>query len=38
MDHKTWLWRKKSTEKMIVVPDKVDVSSKGSEEEVNSAI
>lgn len=34
MDHKTWLWRKKSTEKMIVATDKVNLSPNGNEEEV----
>ena len=34
MDHKTWLWRKKSTDKIVAATDpKVELSSK--EEEVN---
>ncbi|KAF8410095.1 hypothetical protein HHK36_002617 [Tetracentron sinense] len=33
MDHKTWLWRKKSSEKTIVTSDKVNLSLKGYEEE-----
>ncbi|GAV71291.1 DUF869 domain-containing protein [Cephalotus follicularis] len=33
MDHKTWLWRKKSTEKIIVASDKEDLSSKENEDE-----
>jgi hypothetical protein len=34
MDHKTWLWRKKSADKIVVATDhKVDLSS--NEEEVN---
>ncbi|XVF45106.1 hypothetical protein PTKIN_Ptkin02bG0179300 [Pterospermum kingtungense] len=34
MDHKTWLWRKKSSEKTIVAKDKVNISLKRIEEEV----
>lgn len=34
MDQKTWLWRKKSTEKMIVATDRVNFSPGGNEEEV----
>jgi hypothetical protein len=34
MDQKTWLWRKKSSEKAIVTTDKINSSSKGNEEEV----
>ncbi|XWS54777.1 hypothetical protein CRYUN_Cryun10bG0118400 [Craigia yunnanensis] len=34
MDHKTWLWRKKSSEKTIVATDKVDISLKRIDEEV----
>ncbi|XP_021276827.1 filament-like plant protein 7 isoform X2 [Herrania umbratica] len=34
MDHKTWLWRKKSSEKTIVATDKVDMSLKRIDEEV----
>ncbi|CAL5326231.1 unnamed protein product [Camellia sinensis] len=33
MDHKTWLWKKKSTEKTIVAADKVNLSHNGNEEE-----
>ncbi|GLT74816.1 hypothetical protein SLA2020_465880 [Shorea laevis] len=33
MDHKTWLWRKKSSEKLILTPDKANHSQKGNEEE-----
>ncbi|XVE93394.1 hypothetical protein REPUB_Repub01dG0188200 [Reevesia pubescens] len=33
MDHKTWLWRKKSSEKIIVATDKVDISLKRIDEE-----
>lgn len=35
MDHKSWLWRKKTSEKTIVATDKVDVSVKLINEEVN---
>ncbi|XP_022745965.1 filament-like plant protein 7 isoform X2 [Durio zibethinus] len=34
MDHKTWLWRKKSSEKTIVATDKFDISLKRIDEEV----
>lgn len=34
MEHKTWLWRKKSSEKTIVVSEKGAFSSKGNEREV----
>ncbi|KAI9166038.1 hypothetical protein LWI28_025152 [Acer negundo] len=34
MDHKTWLWRKRSSEKAIITTDKLDLSSKGNEEEI----
>ncbi|KAK1586353.1 hypothetical protein Q3G72_001699 [Acer saccharum] len=34
MDHKTWLWRKRSSEKTIITTDKLDLSSKGNEEEI----
>lgn len=34
MDQKTWLWRKKSSEKAIVTTDKINSSLKGNEEEV----
>ena len=37
MDQKTWLWRKKSTEKNVVAADKVNVSLKINEEEVFQA-
>lgn len=37
MDQKTWLWRKKSTEKNIGAADKVNVPLKGNEEEVFKA-
>ncbi|KAL4362596.1 hypothetical protein GQ457_04G002600 [Hibiscus cannabinus] len=33
MDHKTWLWRKKTSEKTIVATDKVDISLKRINEE-----
>ncbi|XP_077224344.1 filament-like protein (DUF869) [Tasmannia lanceolata] len=33
MDHKSWLWRKKSSEKTITVSENVNHTSKGSEEE-----
>ncbi|XP_010263478.1 PREDICTED: filament-like plant protein 7 [Nelumbo nucifera] len=35
MDHKTWLWRKKSSEKTIVVIDKANFLSKGKNEEAH---
>ncbi|KAJ8637807.1 hypothetical protein MRB53_012074 [Persea americana] len=34
MEHKTWLWRKKSSEKTIVVSEKGAFSSKGNEQEM----
>lgn len=34
MDQKTWLWRKKSTEKIILAADKLNLSKKDNEEEV----
>lgn len=34
MDQKTWLWRKKSSEKITVSSDKVNVSVNKNEEEV----
>ncbi|CAN6460137.1 unnamed protein product [Victoria cruziana] len=37
MDHKSWLWRKKSTEKTIVVTDRVNLPTKGNEEEACEA-
>ncbi|XVF59381.1 hypothetical protein PTKIN_Ptkin07bG0271100 [Pterospermum kingtungense] len=36
MDQKTWLWRKKSTEKIILATDKLNLSKKDNEEEVQS--
>ncbi|GLU03228.1 hypothetical protein SLE2022_204360 [Rubroshorea leprosula] len=36
MDHKTWLWRKKSSEKTIVAADKVDISLKHIDAEVQT--
>ncbi|XP_015577504.1 filament-like plant protein 7 isoform X1 [Ricinus communis] len=39
MDHKsTWLWRKKSTEKMIVSSDKVNMSPKENEDEIHTLL
>ncbi|RVW60527.1 Filament-like plant protein 7 [Vitis vinifera] len=38
MDQKTWLWRKKSTEKNIVAADKVNVPLKGNEEEIQTLL
>lgn len=35
MDHKPWLWRKKSSEKTIIATDKLDLPLKGNEAEVN---
>lgn len=32
-DHKTWRWRKKSSEKVLVAADKLNLSSRGHEEE-----
>ncbi|XVE66810.1 hypothetical protein DITRI_Ditri08aG0109400 [Diplodiscus trichospermus] len=34
MDHKTWLWRRKSSEKTIVATDRVDICMKRIDEEV----
>lgn len=34
MDQKTWLWRKKSSEKTVVIKDKPDLTSKVNEAEV----
>ncbi|KAK5843590.1 Filament-like plant protein 7 [Gossypium arboreum] len=34
MDQKIWLWRKKSTEKIILGTDKLNISQKGNEEEI----
>ncbi|KAG8642644.1 hypothetical protein MANES_12G106300v8 [Manihot esculenta] len=38
MDQKTWLWRKKSTEKMIVATDRVNFSPGGNEEEIQTLL
>ncbi|KAA8531678.1 hypothetical protein F0562_006605 [Nyssa sinensis] len=38
MDHKTWLWKKKSTEKTPVAADKVNLSLKGNEEEIQKHV
>ncbi|KAF2295292.1 hypothetical protein GH714_032474 [Hevea brasiliensis] len=38
MDHKTWLWRKKSTEKVIVAADKVHLSPNENEEEIQTLL
>jgi len=32
MDQKTWLWRKKSSEKTIIAADNTDLTSKENEE------
>ncbi|XP_052206078.1 filament-like plant protein 7 [Diospyros lotus] len=34
MDHKTWLWKKKPTEKTIIAADKGNLSRQGNEEEI----
>lgn len=34
MDHKPWLWRKKSSEKTIIATDKLELSLKGNEAEL----
>ncbi|KAK2657514.1 hypothetical protein Ddye_010566 [Dipteronia dyeriana] len=34
MEHKSWLWRKRSSEKAIITTDKLDLSLKGNEEEI----
>ncbi|XP_022741559.1 filament-like plant protein 7 [Durio zibethinus] len=34
MEHKTWLWRKKSTEKIILPTEKLNLSQKDNEEEI----
>ncbi|XP_052193589.1 filament-like plant protein 7 isoform X2 [Diospyros lotus] len=34
MDHKAWLWRKRSSEKTIVAKNAQDIASKGNEEEM----
>lgn len=36
MDHKPWLWRKKSSEKTILASDKVDISLKRIDDEVQT--
>lgn len=38
MDQKTWLWRKKSSEKAIVTTDKINSSLKGNEEEIQTLL
>ncbi|KAG2724371.1 hypothetical protein I3760_01G014000 [Carya illinoinensis] len=38
MDHKTWLWRKKSSEKTIISADTIHNSSKGNEEEIQTLL
>ncbi|KAK9285671.1 hypothetical protein L1049_024870 [Liquidambar formosana] len=38
MDHKTWIWRKRSSEKTIVAADKVNLPATGTEEEVQSLL
>ncbi|KAJ4836219.1 hypothetical protein Tsubulata_025593 [Turnera subulata] len=38
MDQKTWLWRKKSTEKIGVATEKVNVPEKNHEEEIQSLL
>ncbi|KDP31967.1 hypothetical protein JCGZ_12428 [Jatropha curcas] len=38
MDQKPWLWRKKSTEKMIVANDKINLSPKGNQEELQTLL
>uniref|UniRef100_A0A7C9ECM2 Filament-like plant protein 7 n=1 Tax=Opuntia streptacantha TaxID=393608 RepID=A0A7C9ECM2_OPUST len=34
-DNKSWLWRKRSSEKNVVITDKVDLTSKGNDEEIH---
>ncbi|KAK3022539.1 hypothetical protein RJ639_047477 [Escallonia herrerae] len=34
MDQKTWLWRKRSSEKIIVASDKAELTQKSNKEEV----
>ncbi|KAF5736168.1 filament-like plant protein 7 isoform X2 [Tripterygium wilfordii] len=34
MDHKTWLWRKKSSEKIIVATEKSNIFTRGNEDEI----
>ncbi|EOX91489.1 hypothetical protein QUC31_003137 [Theobroma cacao] len=36
MDHKAWLWRKKSTEKIILATDKLNLSQKDNEDEIQN--
>ncbi|KAE7999633.1 hypothetical protein FH972_004040 [Carpinus fangiana] len=38
MDQKTWLWRKRSSEKAIVTTDKINSPLKGNEEEVHTLL
>lgn len=38
MDHKTWLWKKRSTDKTIVAADKVNLSLGGHEEEIQTLL
>ncbi|XWS29808.1 hypothetical protein CRYUN_Cryun24cG0062000 [Craigia yunnanensis] len=38
MDQKTWLWRKKSTEKIILANDKLNLSQKDNEEEIQTLV
>lgn len=37
-DHKTWLWKKRSTEKTLVAADKANGSQRINEEEVHEAL
>lgn len=37
-DHKTWLWKKRSTEKTLVAADKANASQRINEEEVHEAL
>ncbi|XWS41883.1 hypothetical protein CRYUN_Cryun17cG0120700 [Craigia yunnanensis] len=38
MDQKTWLWRKKSTEKIILATEKLNLSQKDNEEEIQTLV
>ncbi|XWS45242.1 hypothetical protein CRYUN_Cryun15aG0119500 [Craigia yunnanensis] len=38
MDQKTWLWRKKSTEKIILATDKLNLSQNDNEEEIQTLV
>ena len=38
MDHKTWLWNKKFTEKTTVAAEKLNLSLLGNEGDVSSAL